>query len=179
VAGAAFFEAGADGFGMDGEAGVAEALFEFAVFAGGPDGEDAGGFKGGEGGGDAGVVIEGGVFRGGKGGGAVVHVEEDGVELGGAGAEFDGDVEDFDAGAFVFQRVIGERAEGAAVPFDDGGEEFGDDDFGAGREKIESGAEGEAHAEAADEDAGLFAGAQAGAGESGEGFLGAVHAAGH
>ena len=66
-----------------------------------------------------------------------------------------GDVGDFDADARVGERVVGEGREWAAIPIDDSGDEFGDDDGRFRGEQVERGAEGVAHAEAADEDGGL------------------------
>ena len=77
----AFVGVGAGVFCVDGEICGAEAVGEFGVFVGGPDGECAAGVQRGVGGGDAGGGVESGVGGVGEGAGAVVDVEEDGVEL--------------------------------------------------------------------------------------------------
>src|SRR5580704_16621177 len=75
--------------------------------------------------------------------------------------------------------------ERAAIPVDDFGDEFGYDYFGARREDVERVAEGEAHAEAADQDCWVTYWVMRGrcgdvaTSESGEGFFGGVRAARH
>jgi hypothetical protein len=172
---------GAGVFCAHGEFCGAEAVREFGVFAGGPDGECSAGFQRGVGGGDAGGGVESGVGGVGEGAGAVVDVEEDGVEfqLRGVATQRCGDVGDLDADARIGERMVGERREGAAIPLHDFGDEFGDDHGGAGREKIERGAQRVAHAQAADEDGGLLQRGAAAASVGGERFFGGVHAARH
>ena len=179
VAWAAFFQAAADVFHFDGEPAVSQALLEFFVFAGGPDGEHAIHLEGAVGSGDTSVIVEAGIVRSGESGGTVVDVEQDGVELGAVRSEDKGDVIDFDADATVRERICGERGERAAIPVDDGGDDFGDDNERVGRKQIERGAQGETHAEAADEDGGLLQSGRAAAGERCQRFFRAVHAAGH
>ena len=59
----------------------------------------------------------------------------------------------FDAHALVLQRMTGQRPQRAAVPFDDGGEQFRDDDGCVRRQEIERGAQRKTHAQSADENA--------------------------
>ena len=47
VVGAALLQAAADAFHLDHEPAIAQALFEFAVIAGGPYGQDSAGLEGG------------------------------------------------------------------------------------------------------------------------------------
>src|ERR1700761_9365559 len=125
----------------------------------------------------------------GEGGGGVVDGEEDGVELlcrrGSCVGRFAcnqcGDVGDFDFYARVGEWVGCEMREWAAIPVDDFGDEFGDDDGGARWEDVERGAEGEAHAEAADQNYWVMRmrGGDVAASESGEGVFGGVCAARH
>jgi hypothetical protein len=179
VAGTALFQASADVLYLDGEPAMAQALLEFFVLSGGPDGQHAVALESGEGGGDSAVVVEAGIVRAGEGGRAIVYVEEHGVELAAPRSECDGDVVDLDLHARIYQRISGERAEGAAIPVDYGGDNFGDDNLGVRWEEIERCAQRETHAEAADENARLLQSQCLVASKCGERFFRTVHAAGH
>src|SRR5271167_4621501 len=67
----------------------------------------------------------------------------------------------------------------AAIPFHHGGQEFGDHDGGSAGKLVERRAQGEAHAQAADENAWVSEGSRVLTGECGQGFFGTMHAAGH
>src|SRR5271163_1700085 len=67
----------------------------------------------------------------------------------------------------------------AAIPFHHGGEKFSNDHRGVARKLVERRAQGEAHAEAADENAWIGEGSRVLTGERGQGFFGTMHAAGH
>ena len=179
MAGTAAFQSAADVFHFDGESAMAQALLEFLVLSGGPDGQHAVALESGEGGGDSAVVVEAGVVRSGEGGRAVVHVKQHGVELAAPRGECDSDVIDLDLHARIRQRISGERAERAAIPVDYGGYYFGDDNARVRRQELERCAQRETHAESADENTRLFQNHRAAARERGERFFRAVHAAGH
>ena len=102
---------------------------------------------------DAAVAVEPAVGRSGQGVRAVVHVEQHGVELGGAPAQRRGHIDFFHAHAPVLERVTGKRAERAAIPGHHRRNELRDDDRRAWRQNVERGAQREAHAEAANQDA--------------------------
>lgn len=134
------------------ESGTAELALEAALFVDRPDREGAAGtesvpevFEA-----RRGVEADVSLLR--RGGRSVVNVEEDGVEARLAAPDHLDDITLIDFGARIVERLLGERAEHASIPIDDLGDEFADDDGAIGRERIKYGAQGVAHAEAADED---------------------------
>lgn len=179
MAGTAAFQAAADMFHLDGEPAMAQALLELFVLSCGPDGQHAVALKSCEGDGDSAVVVEAGIVRAGEGGRAVVHIKEHGIELAAPRGECDGDVVDLDLYARIRKRISGERSERAAIPVDYGRHYFGDDNDRVRWEQIERCAQRETHTEAADENTRLLQSQRMAAGERGQRFFRAVHAAGH
>ena len=151
VVGAALFQATADALHLDGEPAIAQALLEFSILSGGPDGQHPAHLESRASGGESPVVVEPGVVRCGKRRRAVVHVEEHGIEPAGARTERDSDVTHLDPHSLILQRMSRERPERAPVPLHDGGQKLGDDNARVRRKKIERRAQREAHSEAADQ----------------------------
>ncbi|MEI2734556.1 MAG: hypothetical protein V9G24_06905 [Rhodoblastus sp.] len=84
--------------------------------------------------------------------GAIVGIEQDGVVRPASGDQVR-DVADADIDAPVAERTAGERRQRTAIPSDDFGHEFGDLDPRPRRRGVERGAQHEAHAEPADQNA--------------------------
>src|SRR5437879_11398218 len=75
VPGPALFQTAAHALHRDVESGIAQALLEPAILAGGPDGQHAADLERGAGGRQPAIVVEPGVVCSGECGRAVVHVE--------------------------------------------------------------------------------------------------------
>ena len=97
VAGTALFQAAAHLLDLDVELAMAQALLEFSILMGRPDGQHPVFLESRAGGGYSTIVIELGVVRGGKCGRAVVHIEQHGVEPVRVRSERDRNVIHFDA----------------------------------------------------------------------------------
>jgi hypothetical protein len=108
------------------------------------------------------------------------EVEGDGVEVvAGCAGDDRSDVGAFDSHARIENGAVSERGEGTATPGEYGGVELGDEYVSARRQRVESGAQGEGHAEAAQQKArGAAPGAALG-GERTKSQLRAVGRAGH
>src|ERR1700735_1053233 len=126
---------------LDEKAVIPQPVLELHVVSRRPDRVDAVLAEGRSCVGEARVAVESAVAGLGERRRAVVDVEEGGVEAMGAIAEGGRDVTELDPYAAVPERMAGELAEVLLVPFDDGGEQLGDDDRRAAREKVEGRAE--------------------------------------
>ena len=75
VAGSAFFQAAADALHFDGEPAIAQALLEFSIIPGRPDGQDPAFLESRARGSQSPIAVEPGIVRRAKCGRAVVHVK--------------------------------------------------------------------------------------------------------
>jgi len=166
--------------GGDAEAALAQALLESGIGNLAPDGEDAAGAQGTIRGGDGAAAVEGIVTAVAARMRSLVKIEDDGVEgRGGNVLDHCGDIGEGDSDPRVGGGRGGEGGEGSFTPVEDDWVELGDGDGRRGRERIEDGAQGETHAETADQDPWCCGCRQAGTGELAENDLGAVGEAVH
>src|SRR5438270_11343390 len=138
------------------ESVMAQALHEFLIFLGGPDGKHAPLFEGGACGGNSTLGVELEVTRGGKCAWAVVDVQQDGIELVSRCAEGDEDIRVLKLYARIAKRMFGQGAEQSAIPFHYGRDEFGDDNGRFWRKNIERGTQRETHPQTANQNAGAL-----------------------
>src|SRR2546423_6655451 len=149
---AALLQAAAHALHFDTEAVIAQALLEFSVFPGRPDGEHAIDLQSCANGGQSAVVIKPAVFGCGKSGRSVVHIKEDRIKLIASRTEYVGDVTHIDSHTPVFQGMLRQWPERATVPLHDCRHEFGDSNPRIAWKKIQRRTQRKSHSETADED---------------------------
>ena len=141
---------GADDLFFHFKACALQAVGEGHVAGDRPDGKDAAGLEGIAGVKQAAALVERVVGFLHEAFGAIVHVQKNGV-IGRAGEDELGDVGDGKAEAAVFQAIPEDVRHVGFGPRQDVGHQFGDGDLGVRPQRAQRGAQGEAHAQAADE----------------------------